>query len=76
MSDGRLSDASIGQYEAYRSVVSEESAARVTDVLHVLEHDGYLVRGDDGYRFVSGLVEDWWRARNARGFIPFAERQI
>lgn len=76
VSDGRLSDASIGQYEAYRSVVSEESAARVTDVLHVLEHDGYLVRGDDGYRFVSGLVEDWWRARNARGFIPFAERQI
>ena len=76
VSNGRLSDASIGQYEAYRSVVSEESAKRVRDVLHVLAHDGYLVRGDDGYRFVSGLVEDWWRARNARGFIPFAERQI
>ena len=76
VSKGRLSDASIGQYEAYRSVVSEESAKRVRDVLHVLEHDGYLARGDDGYRFVSGLVEDWWRARNARGFSPFAERQI
>ena len=35
----------------------------VEDVLHVLEHDGYLARQGDGYRFVSGLLEDWWRVR-------------
>ena len=35
----------------------------VDDVLRVLEHDGYLVRHGDGYRFVSGLLEDWWRVR-------------
>ena len=46
----------------------------IKDVLHVLEHDGYLTRGDGGYRFVSGLVEDWWRARNGRAFVPFSRR--
>ena len=75
VSDGQLTDGSIRQYETYRSVLSNESTARIKDVLHVLEHDGYLARHDDGYRFVSGLVEDWWRARNGRGFVPFNERQ-
>ena len=75
VSDGELADASIRRYEAYRSVLPDESTARIKDVLHVLEHDGYLARQDDGYRFVSGLVEDWWRVRNGRGFVPFSERQ-
>ena len=75
VADGRLTDDSIRRYETYRSVLSTESATRIRDVLHVLEHDGYLARHDDGYRFVSGLVEDWWRARNARGFVPFSDRQ-
>ena len=75
VSDGQLTDGSIRRYEAYRSVLHEESATRIQNVLHVLEHDGYLARQDDGYRFVSGLVEDWWRARNGRGFVPFSERR-
>jgi len=29
-------------------------------------NDGYLERQDDGYRFVSGLLEDWWRVRYGR----------
>ena len=74
VSGGHLSDDSIRQYEAYRSVLSEEASRQVRDVLHVLEHDGYLARHDGGYRFVSGLVGDWWRARNAGGFVPFNER--
>ena len=75
VSDGRLTDDSIRQYEVYRSVLSEEAGGQIRDILHVLEHDGYLVRHDEGYRFVSGLVEDWWRARNSRGFVPFDQRQ-
>ncbi len=73
---GHLSDDSIRQYEAYRSVLSEEASRQVRDVLHVLEHDGYLARRDGGYRFVSGLVEDWWLARHGRRFVPVNERQI
>ena len=38
----------------------------------ILEQAGL---SDDGYRFVSGLVEDWWRSRNSRGFVPFSGRQ-
>ena len=50
---------------------AESGPTRIIDVLHVLEHDGYLAREGDGYRFVSGLLEDWWRARHAwRGVSP------
>ena len=37
------------------------ASRRSRDVLHVLQHDGYLERYDNIYRFVSGLLEDWWR---------------
>ena len=47
----------------------------IDDVLRVLEHDGYLEPwGDREYRFVSGLLEDWWRARHGRHFVPVARR--
>ena len=39
----------------------------VDDVLHVLVHDGYVERRQEGYGFVSGLLEDWWRIRYVRG---------
>ncbi len=49
----------------------------IDDVLRVLEHDGYLEPwGDDEYRFVSGLLEDWWRARHGRHFVPVARRAV
>lgn len=38
----------------------------VYDTLHVLVHDGYLERRGEGYGFVSGLLEDWWRTRYGR----------
>ncbi len=78
VSDGVLTDDSIRSYEEFRSASPDESTTPtpVKDVLHVLEHDGYLVRHDDGgYRFVSNLIEDWWRARNERGFVPFGQRK-
>lgn len=74
VSDGWLTDRALRLYEEYRSVVYDDSSAAIKEVLHVLEHDGYLTRGDDGYRFVSGLVEEWWRKRNSLGFVPFSER--
>ena len=46
------------------------------DVLRVLEHDGYLEPQGDDYRFVSGLLEDWWRARHERHFVPFEQRTV
>lgn len=40
---------------------------------HVLEHDGYLTPSGDHYRFTSGLIEDWWRARHGQFFKTIAE---
>ena len=43
-------------------------------VLEVLEHDGYVERDKAGYRFVSKLLRDWWKARNQFGYIPTDQR--
>ena len=45
------------------------SRTAVRDVLRLLEHDGYLERHGSDYRFVSGLLEDWWRARHRGHFV-------
>jgi hypothetical protein len=43
-------------------------------VLEVLEHDGYIERKEDRYRFVSRLLRDWWKARHGFGYIPTSKR--
>lgn len=75
--DGLLSDGTVDRYRerlgiAERTAVDPPSA--IDDVLRLLEHDGYLERRDGGYRFVFGLLEDWWRARHGRHFVPAARR--
>jgi len=52
----------------------EESASAVDHVLHVLQHDGYLECKDNGYRFVSGLLEDWWRRRFGHRLVLVFDR--
>ena len=63
--DGRLRDDAIDRRR--ESLAAGAGADPVGDILRTLEHDGYLERQDDGYRFVSGLLEDWWRVRYGRG---------
>ena len=45
------------------------------EVLWVLEHDGYLRAGSDGYVFVSPLLRDWWKARYGFAFTPVLQRR-
>lgn len=52
----------------------EEVPARIEDVLAVLVHDGYLEACEDGYRFSSHLLKDWWAAR-FRGHHVALERR-
>ena len=77
VANGTLRDDVVGLYRQ-RLVAPEDYASPhpspVDDVLGLLEHDGYLERQDDGYRFVSGLLEDWWRGRHGRYFVPIAQR--
>ena len=74
INDGVLTDQAIGRYDQYDSSLDEFLGAPVTDVLPVLEHDGYLVRAPEGYGFVSGLIEDWWRARFGVHVMPISDR--
>ena len=80
---GRLSDDAIGRYRRYflvkisTSSQDEVGIVAMEEVLHVLEHDGYLARdGEDGYRFMSGLLEDWWRGRHSQSFVPIGQRRV
>ena len=58
----------------YRGEATGKGEDRVGNVLYVLQHDGYLEGCEGGYSFVSGLVEDWWRARYGMNFTSITLR--
>ena len=73
---GRLDGDAVDRYRVHYSALDAENSEgvpSVADVLHVLQHDGYLERQDGGFRFVSGLLEDWWRSRYGENFVPVVE---
>ena len=78
VNDGLLSDASISQYRQYIETTAypDDVPVVIEDLLHLLEHDGYLQREDGGYRFLSGFLEDWWLARHGRHFVPIQRRRV
>ena len=72
---GVLQRAAIDRYsEQFRAWAVTDHPLPIGDVLRVLEHDGYLEPRGDDYRFVSGLLEDWWRARHGLHFVPIERR--
>ena len=75
---GKLSDDSIDLYRRFIEATDHgnDTQFMIENVLHLLEHDGYLERQSDGYRFVSGLLEDWWRARHGQHFVSIQHRRI
>ena len=76
---GVLGNNAIDRYCEYfgdRSDGAETDAADIENIFHVLEHDGYLARQGDGYRFISGLLEDWWRSKYGRRFVPIQQRKF
>ena len=70
VSGGRLSADAVTRQRKLQAF--EANPVQIEDVLHVLEHDGYLARQDDGYCFVSGLLEDWWRVRYGHAWASSA----
>ena len=71
---GTLPRTAVDQYRKRFPAEADSDPAPVDSVLIVLEHDGYLARQDRDYRFVSGLLEDWWRARHSQHFVPIGQR--
>ena len=75
VNDGVLQRAAIDRYrEHFPAWAMTDHPVPIDDVLRVLEHDGYLEPRGDDYRFVSGLLEDWWRARHGLHFVPIERR--
>ena len=75
VNDGTLKQESLRKHIELVGSQTSEDRVFIRSVLDVLEHDGYLERDGNDYRFVSGLLEDWWSDRYGRSFIPVAERQ-
>ena len=71
---GKLGNDAIALFHALAE--GQAQSVPVKDVLYTLEHDGYLAPEEGGYRFVSGLLEDWWRARHGQHFVPIADRDV
>ena len=76
--DGDISAETVDRYSdnfAANEVRYGIGLPSVDHVLHVLQHGGYLEPVEGGYRFASGLVEDWWRERYAKNFVPVVDRK-
>ena len=54
-------------------VIVKDARERIAEVLDVLEHDGYLVASDDGYRFPFRLLKEWWAVRFRDHYTPLRE---
>ena len=75
--DGEILGETVQRYRSFfstREAHDRDGVPSVDHVLHVLQHDGYLEPEDGGYRFVSGLLEDWWRGRYGQIFVPVFDR--
>ena len=60
--------------ETLYSPLIQDVRARINEALDVLVHDGYLETGEDGHRFPSRLLKDWWSARFRDHHTPLLER--
>ena len=75
VSEGRLHKDTVARYVERSGGVIGDEAVSITDVLYLLEHDGYVTAAGDGdYRFASGLLEEWWAARYGTHFVPIQDR--
>ena len=71
--NGILSTEAVKLYKSNFEDQAEGASSSFGAVLRQLQHDGYIEAVDGGYRFVSGLLEDWWRGRHCAHYIPIAE---
>ncbi len=60
--------------EQLYSALVDDASDRVSDALEVLIHDGYLEAADNGHRFLSRLLKDWWSSRFRDHHTPLLNR--
>lgn len=74
ISDGFIANDALLRYKLYYADGGERTDFAVENILSLLTHDGYLSQTSGGYRYVSGLLEDWWRLRYGGTFVPIMKR--
>lgn len=74
ISDGFIANDALLRYKLYYADGGERTDFAVENILNLLAHDGYLSRTSEGYRYISGLLEDWWRLRYGGTFVPIMKR--
>ena len=76
--EGEITAGTVDRYRDHFEIheaLNGNCVPSVDHVLRVLQQDGYLERSESGYRFVSGLIEDWWQMRYGQSFVPVFDRQ-
>lgn len=74
ISDGFIANQALLRYKRYYADGGVRTDFAVENILNLLAHDGYLSRTSEGYRYISGLLEDWWRLRYGGTFVPIMKR--
>lgn len=74
VNDGFLTRDIVELYRKSLADTENGECLSIPELLYILEHDGYLEPAENGFRFVSRLLEDWWRTRHQEYFTPIAER--
>lgn len=71
--EGTLGTRLIDKYLRILNASGDTGAESIEVVLDILVHDGYFVRRGEEFRFESGLLEDWQRARRGLPVARLAE---
>ena len=78
-----LTEASLGalDWESAKKLARDHINATsdlnaVTDILDILQHDGYLRLHEGSFRFESHFVRDWWKSRFGGTFVPASRREV
>ena len=72
---GVFTDGARRRLATLSSGITDNPSVRIADTLEVLIHDGYLESTEEGYRFPSRLLRDWWSARFRGHYVPLERRR-
>ena len=60
--------------ESHVEALVDDVRGRVADAVEILAHDGYIEAVENGHRFPSRLLRDWWAARFRNHHTPLESR--
>jgi len=72
--EGCLTQEAIKGFQNEYASNALDAAEAQKEILWVLEHDGYLEQTAEGYKFVSGLLQRWWKTRHGGNFVSVLKR--